>query len=537
MRKRKYMLYARVSPKGTRWSGTETSCRAQLKECREYVLARDPDAEFEEIVDEYRSGKNLRRPGIQEIIARMGEDWECLVVWHLDRLTRSLADSVPFFKLLNTHNKGLMSVRQEIDMYTAGGRLMLNMFIVCAQYEREMTSERVKMKHRAVRKEGRLPNGACPMGYERVPGKKGEIRPNEDAKIVRAVYRKYLDGELTTRWAKEISGGRIKGYTTLAEMLRRRTYLGEAEYEGKIYKGNWEAIIDRETWEAVQKKLSGNRKRGAQVREGAQKYPYLLAGKIKCHCGAAMSPGVHGTTGGKRYHYYTCGKCGEAIRAEIIEGAVMKEIEGVLLAGAELEEAFGRYREAVKREKAAKMPRMKELEERKEEAEKKLERIDEAFLGGLVTAENKEYWNAKLAEARKEKEEIEEEIAEWSAVGDVEQVEKEFEQARSEIQSITHAYDPEHRDPAKARKLVEGYVKEVRCVRRGEFIVTLFVSKTPPDGCRQQSIGATLSASSKQASIEWKHVWGFWTTPRRFAPFVSSLREAQASRSPVALRA
>ena len=138
-----YLLYARVSPKGSTWNAEETSVAVQLQQCRDYVLKRDPSATFIEIYDELKSGKNLDRSGVQKVIADLQSgrcSWDCLVVWHLDRLTRSLADALPLFKMIRDADKGFMSVRQELDMFTAGGRFMMHIFIATAEYEREMTS-------------------------------------------------------------------------------------------------------------------------------------------------------------------------------------------------------------------------------------------------------------------------------------------------------------------------------------------------------------------------------------------------------------
>lgn len=152
-----YLIYARVSPKGSAWTGQETSIPVQIKECKEYVLRRDPSAQFREISDEFKTGKNLHRAGMQRILADIGNggDWDCLVVWSLDRLTRSLVDALPLLEQIRDTGKGLMSVRQSIDMFSAGGRLQLHMMICFAEYERSMLSERVgaSMRNIAARTE------------------------------------------------------------------------------------------------------------------------------------------------------------------------------------------------------------------------------------------------------------------------------------------------------------------------------------------------------------------------------------------------
>ena len=141
-----YMLYARVSPKGSDWNAEETSVAMQLQEMKEYISRRDPFAVFLEAKDEFKSGKNLNRPGIQMILADLENRdpaWGTLVVWALDRLSRSLADAVPVFEKLRDAGRGFICVRQDyLSTQGAMARFTLNQTILVAQLEREMTSER-----------------------------------------------------------------------------------------------------------------------------------------------------------------------------------------------------------------------------------------------------------------------------------------------------------------------------------------------------------------------------------------------------------
>jgi DNA invertase Pin-like site-specific DNA recombinase len=157
-----YLLYARVSPKGSTWSASESSVPIQAKSCREYVLRSDPTARFIEVTDEFESGRDTKRPGFQRILAdleaRAGE-WDCLVVYSIDRLGRSIGDMLPFFESMHKAGRGLLAVRQNIDMNTAGGRAMLYLMCVFAQLERELNSERTSAKMMSIAAAGGIPYG------------------------------------------------------------------------------------------------------------------------------------------------------------------------------------------------------------------------------------------------------------------------------------------------------------------------------------------------------------------------------------------
>ena len=145
-----YLLYARVSPKGSTWSAGETSIGVQFAEMREHCRRIDPEAKFIEVFDEFKSGKDLRRAGVQRILAdldRRPVPWQCLVVWNLDRLSRSLCDALPILTKLRDAGCEFVSVNQEYLSYTgAMARYMMQQTISLAELERGMTSERVSAK-------------------------------------------------------------------------------------------------------------------------------------------------------------------------------------------------------------------------------------------------------------------------------------------------------------------------------------------------------------------------------------------------------
>jgi len=191
----RYLIYARVSPKGSTWAGTETTIPDQVAECRGYLLARDPKAECSEVTDEFCSGGDARRPGYRRILDELqagDPPWDVLVVRHLDRLSRSLADAVELLQLLARESRGLISTTQALDLATPTGRAMLGMLLVFAEWERSMCSERTRSKMVAIAAAGGWPPGHPPYGYRRAAKGDNVLIPDQDkAPRVRALYEAY----------------------------------------------------------------------------------------------------------------------------------------------------------------------------------------------------------------------------------------------------------------------------------------------------------------------------------------------------------
>ena len=287
-----YMLYARVSPKGSSWDAEETTIAMQLQEMKNYVLRKDPQAIFLEETDEFKSGKNLKRPGIQKILEELKNNtapWDTLVVWALDRLSRSLADAVPIFETLRDSDKGFLCVRQDwLSTQGAMARFTLNQTILIAQLEREMTSERVKSKMVYIAEHGKVPSGKLPLGYRRKENVKNEIEPDpETAEIVRDIFSAYLSQTVSIVSLRKKYEQYLCGKNQLYRLLRNRLYIGEIEYDGKVYRGNHEPIGPRELFDRVNSMLPGERN---APRISQQIYKYLLQGLVFCHCGKKNGP-------------------------------------------------------------------------------------------------------------------------------------------------------------------------------------------------------------------------------------------------------
>jgi DNA invertase Pin-like site-specific DNA recombinase len=262
------------------------------------------------------SGGSLNRPALRALMADIGDrKVDLVVVYKVDRLTRSLADFAKLIELFDTHGVSFVSVTQQFNTTTSMGRLTLNMLLSFAQFEREVTGERIRDKIAASKQKGMWMGGPPPLGYD-VADRKLVVNPAE-AEVVRTLFRLYLELGNARRLKKEAdclgiitkrrsydgraAGGRPFSRGNLYQLLRNPLYIGEVPHRGKTYPGQHEAIIDRETWDAVQCRLTEN----AQVRHTDKntKGSSLLTGLVYDETGDLLSPS-HATKNGRRYRYY-----------------------------------------------------------------------------------------------------------------------------------------------------------------------------------------------------------------------------------------
>jgi site-specific DNA recombinase len=262
------------------------------------------------------SGGNTDRPALQRLLedVRAGRV-DVIVVYKVDRLTRALADFAKLVELFDQHNVSFVSVTQQFNTTTSMGRLTLNVLLSFAQFEREVTSERIRDKIAASKRKGLWVGGMAPLGYDT---KDRKITVNEpEAERVRTIFRSYLKlGSLNllmsdlrkrgivtkvrTLKTGETLGGIPFMRGPLAHLLRNRFYIGEVSFKGEILKGEQPAIVDRDLFEAVQAKLSEqvNGHKAARMKSEA-----LLIGRIFDDRGNRMSPS-HARKGGVKYRYY-----------------------------------------------------------------------------------------------------------------------------------------------------------------------------------------------------------------------------------------
>ena len=289
------------------------SLDAQREACEAYVLSQKANGWvcLPERYDDYGvSGGTLERPALKELLkeAKNGRV-DIIVIYKIDRLSRSICDFAELSKKFDEWGVSFVSVTQEINTSTSAGRMMLNILITFAQYEREVIAERIRDKMSASRKRGQWTGGVVPFGYINV--KRRLIPDPEKSKQVAMMFDMFLQEQSIRGVAlklKEMGLKTNKGLEwtkcTLSRLFRNRVYIGEVFYKGEVYPGEQEAIVDREVWEKVQELLKNNLryKRGRPL---SPRYA-SLKGVIRCgYCNCPMTP-THSTRWGRTYFYYQC---------------------------------------------------------------------------------------------------------------------------------------------------------------------------------------------------------------------------------------
>lgn len=330
------------------------SLDAQREACEAYIRSQASEGwhvQPKRYDDAAYSGGDLDRPALQKLLKDLeAGQIDVVVVYKIDRLTRSLMDFAKLVEVFDTKSVSFVAVTQQFNTTTSMGRLTLNVLLSFAQFERELASERVRDKLAASRKKGKWTGGSVPLGYD-CKDKRLIVNPVE-AKTVRMIFDRYLalrslqkliaeldaKGIVTKKRpiAGKTAGGIRFTYGPLAYLLKNRTYLGETGHNGHWYAGEHEPIIDRDTFERVQQLLKANTHDRTVRRQvsGA-----LLTGLLFDDRGNRMTPSFT-LKNGVRYRFYVSsallkGRKAEAgsvprVSAPDIESAVSKGIRAKL---------------------------------------------------------------------------------------------------------------------------------------------------------------------------------------------------------------
>ena len=300
------------------------------------------------------SGGTIERPALKRLLQDIEERRiDCVVVYKVDRLSRSLLDFTKIVETFEHQGVTFVSVTQAFNTTTSMGRLTLNILLSFAQFEREIIGERIRDKIAASKRKGKYTGGMPILGYDvdRV-AKKLIVNPKE-AELVRHIFKRFVVTHSATLLAKELNeqGRKTKSWTTAKNVVRsgqpwhkmhlyrlfnNRIYVGEIVHKDQVYPGEHEAIVPRDLFNKVQAILEENyRIRGNNARA---KTPALLKGIIKCgHCGGSMGPSFT-KKNGRTYRYYVCIQATKKgwdtcpvknVSAGEIEGAVMAQMRAV----------------------------------------------------------------------------------------------------------------------------------------------------------------------------------------------------------------
>jgi len=278
--------------------------------------------------DDGYSGGTIDRPGLQRLLddIRSGQI-DVIVVYKIDRLTRSLSDFANMVEVFDTKGVSFVSVTQQFNTTTSMGRLTLNVLLSFAQFEREVTAERIRDKIAASKKKGMWMGGQPPLGFD--VKDKNLVINRPEAEQVRQIFEAYVELGSTkaqTAWAKAKGivtklrgrpdgsvrcGGRPFSRGNLHALLRYQSYVGEIAHGGNIYRGNHEAILARELWDQVHDKLVASG-RGKATKITASR---PLTGILFDDTGDRLSP-VHAKKQSRRYHYYVSRRLLEVDRSD-----------------------------------------------------------------------------------------------------------------------------------------------------------------------------------------------------------------------------
>jgi len=309
------------------------SLDAQREACEAYIKSQAHEG-WRLVPDHFDdgglSGASLERPALRALLAQIeAGKIDVVVVYKVDRLTRSLTDFARLVELFDRHGVSFVSITQSFNTTTSMGRLTLNVLLSFAQFEREVIGERVRDKIAASKRKGLWMGGPAPLGY--AAENKKLVVVAAEAETVRTIFRRYLELGSVQALAADLDSRRIRtkkrtyagdrtvggvrfGTGALAYLLKNRVYLGEVVHRGEIFEGDHPTIIDRALFEAVQEKLKG----GAVARRLKLKSsPALLTGKIYDDQGNRMTPS-HTVKDCVRYRYYVSkklpGRNGPALR-------------------------------------------------------------------------------------------------------------------------------------------------------------------------------------------------------------------------------
>lgn len=326
------------------------SLDAQYEACRAYIQSQKHEGWTlidERYDDGGYSGGNMDRPALLKLLSQVeNRKIDVIVVYKVDRLTRSLMDFSKIVDRLDEHNTSFVSVTQQFNTTTSMGRLTLNVLLSFAQFEREVISERVRDKIAASKKKGMWMGGSVPLGYDVVDRKL--VVNEKEAKQVNHIFERYLlhkcvrtlkfeldkakirSKERISKRSQQKLGGVKFSRGNLYRILTNPLYIGQTRHKANTYPGEHEPIISKELWNEVQEVLSGNRINKQLGRTA--KHPSLLTGMIFDEYDNFMSP-TSSHKDKKHYRYYTSQAVINFKEAQVpsISRIPAKEIEELVL--------------------------------------------------------------------------------------------------------------------------------------------------------------------------------------------------------------
>ena len=297
------------------------SIEAQQEACRDFIRSQKHEgwtALAKRYDDGGFSGGSMERPALKELLSDIqAGQVDTVVVYKVDRLTRSLADFAKMIEIFDSHKISFVSVTQQFNTTTSMGRLTLNVLLSFAQFEREITGERIRDKIAASKKKGMWMGGTVPLGYDCIDHRL--VTNKADADTVRSIFRYYLRlgsvnklkdfldskqirAKVRTSVSGRTHGGGAFARGALYHLLRNRVYIGEIVHKEVSYQGEHQPVVSPKLWNQAAAHLKENNR--AQRVGKSCSTPSLLSGKLFDTSGVRFTP-THAVKNGKRYRYYT----------------------------------------------------------------------------------------------------------------------------------------------------------------------------------------------------------------------------------------
>ena len=305
----KIAIYTRVST-DTQADKEFNSCEAQEQKIRSFVSSQENMAIYKVYSDQGYTGANTDRPALMEMLNDIqNSKIDLVLAYKIDRLTRAPKDFYQLIEIFEQHKVTFISVTERFDTSTPSGRLLRNIMLTFAQFERELISERTRDKMLERAKKGFWNSGHTPFGYKR-ENKRLIIEPKE-ADIVKTIFETYLSTGSTAKVYKRLKADSLFNrqgipisHEEIRKLLMRAVYIGQIEYQGNIYQGLHDPIISKELFDAA-KCLRKERVKKSKV------FNYsLFPGLVHCKdCGSVMSAVFSNKIKGSlriRYFYYRC---------------------------------------------------------------------------------------------------------------------------------------------------------------------------------------------------------------------------------------
>ncbi|MBI5725836.1 MAG: recombinase family protein [Planctomycetes bacterium] len=425
------------------------------------------------------SGGTMERPALQKLMADIERGRvDCIVVYKVDRLSRSLMDFAKLVTLFDQHEVSFVSVTQQFNTTTSMGRLTLNILLSFAQFEREIIGERIRDKKLASAMKGKYIGGQPFLGYDIDREKKRLLVNPAEADMVRQIFESFIETKSCLAVARElnakdhhtkeykaikngkIAGGKRWNKVYVYRVLTNRKYLGEVVHKGKSYPGEHEPIVDRKIWDQVQRIMADNyHVRSMKIR---QKAPALLKGILRCgHCGKLMGAG-HTKRRGRRYRYYICNHAQRngydacpirSVAAGQIETAVKDRIRIILRSPDMIAKTFRQVQAQSDREREELDGQKKRLETRLEELKRAVGRLAKSDTKDGMLADELRKLNEEYSETQNRLAEISHTLDTLDSSGPTE------DDVRDALQKLDPLWDELF--PAEKERIVKLLVEEV----------------------------------------------------------------------------